>query len=174
MLVNRQTINCAFAFSCKKFALFELADPMRRKIFVQLLLQGEARLVALQIPKERLSGNLTSIGRMCSNLLCLTGSHIRFIPCYTKCCFNHYQHQRKEKKKIYWHYRKPDSIPQKPVSAILIISIIFWKLEKRQVSGNANGYSIISSGDFIPDIKHHHRQYIYDAAKKANIANIMQ
>ena len=44
MLVNRQTINCAFAFSCKKFALFELADPMRRKIFVQLLLQGEARL----------------------------------------------------------------------------------------------------------------------------------
>ena len=71
MLVNRQTINCAFAFSCKKFALFELADPMRRKIFVQMFLQGEARLIALQVPKERLSGNLTSIGRMCSSLLCL-------------------------------------------------------------------------------------------------------
>ena len=26
---------------------------------------------ALQIPKERLSGNLTSIGRMCSDSLCL-------------------------------------------------------------------------------------------------------
>ena len=30
--VNRQTINYAFAFSYKKFALFELADSMRRKI----------------------------------------------------------------------------------------------------------------------------------------------
>ena len=74
MLVNRQTINCAFAFSCKKFALFELTDPMRRKIFVQMFLQGEARLVALQIPKELLSGNLTSIGRMCSSLLCLNNT----------------------------------------------------------------------------------------------------
>ena len=75
MLVNRQTINCAFAFSCKKFALFELTDPMRRKIFVQMFLQGEARLIALQVPKERLSGNLTSIGRICSNPLCLAGQY---------------------------------------------------------------------------------------------------
>ena len=71
MLVNRQTINCAFAFFCKKFALFELADPMRRKIFTQLFLQGAARLGALQVPKRQLCGNLTSIGRMCSNPLCL-------------------------------------------------------------------------------------------------------
>ena len=79
MLVNRQTINCAFAFSCKKFALFELADPMRRKIFTQLFLQGAARLGALQVPKRQLCGNLTSIGRMCSNLLfpdiCLKGGN---------------------------------------------------------------------------------------------------
>ena len=79
MLVNRQTINCAFAFSCKKFALFELADPMRRKIFTQLFLQGAARLDALQVPKRQLCGNLTSIGRMCSNLLfpdiCLKGGN---------------------------------------------------------------------------------------------------
>ena len=81
MLVNRQTIDCAFAFSCKKFALFELADPMRRKIFVQMFLQGEARLVALQIPKELLSGNLTSIGRMCSDSLCLfVGVHHSGFP----------------------------------------------------------------------------------------------
>ncbi len=37
-----------------------------------MFLQGEARLVALQILKELLSGNLTSIGRMCSSLLCLS------------------------------------------------------------------------------------------------------
>ena len=63
MLVDRQTINCAFAFSCKKFALSELADPMRRGIFTQLFLQGAARLGALQVPKRQLCGNLTSIGR---------------------------------------------------------------------------------------------------------------
>ena len=64
MLVDRQTINCAFAFSCKKIALFELADPMHRKIFTQLFLQGAARLGALQVPKRQLCRNLTSIGRM--------------------------------------------------------------------------------------------------------------
>ena len=40
-----------------------------------MFLQGEARLIALQVPKERLSGNLTSIGRICSNPLCLAGRY---------------------------------------------------------------------------------------------------
>ena len=47
---------------------------MQRKIFVQLFLQGEARLNALQIPKRQLCGNLTSIRRIGSALLCL---HLR-------------------------------------------------------------------------------------------------
>ena len=44
---------------------------MHRKIFVQLFLQGEARLAALQIPKRQLCGNWASIGRISSGFLCL-------------------------------------------------------------------------------------------------------
>ena len=53
--VNRQTINYAFAFSYKKFALFELADSMRRKILFSCycrMKQG-CRLADLERTAER-------------------------------------------------------------------------------------------------------------------------
>ena len=66
------------------------------------------------------------------------------------------------------------SIPQKPVSLIFNISIILGILSKRHLVGSANGLATISSGVFMPDIKHHHRQYRYENATSANIAKIMQ